>query len=728
MHALIHRLVRHFRPRLGWPLFLLLLAFALIPALAATNSRLRLTANWLQWAGLLSLLVGLRFPQPTKHAILRWVQRLIWLVSALGLGVWLLFGIWRALPPLGLLFQDAQAYSAWLAQGAERDALPLGRTWVFLSAALPRAWRTLLEAPNSGERGAQLMVNTGGLVLTWLGALLLGCGVAYRGRLLAWGAPLLLAVTWTVVLGGGSLMPLIASLGLLLLLGQLSDFERRTHTWDAENIDFSGELALDLVMWGSGAIALLVLIAALLPAWLDNPIARQIWPEIEAPSGLAAIEQAIRQPPRPLPVTQPGVSRLPALRLGQSLEQAPPEQIALRIRLNEPLAPAPWPRYWRARLFSTYTGSGWTQAAQISPAEPLDVEQALFTGAILQEIEDAQPDRGLAIGLPNVIALDVAAQSERFSDGSQAALTFNRPISHYKALSFPQELSRRPVDAAPPDMSLYTALPSQLPPQIGETARAITQDVVGDYERALAIETFLRELPYSYEVQPLPNNGDAVYQFLFEMRHGYCTYYASAMAVLARTVGIPARLAVGYATGTYDAATDRYEVREADAHAWPELYIDGRWIPFEPTPIRELPPRNSTAPLPEPLPTPPELMPQPSHNLAGPLIWLGVVAAVVGTTLFLGWWARRTPEPLEVRVQRRLERVGKRARVAWPIGATLQEYGALLAARLGGAALLRELVTLLERARYGPNGLDSLEERRLQAADERLRDLFRRKR
>jgi len=121
-------------------------------------------------------------------------------------------------------------------------------------------------------------------------------------------------------------------------------------------------------------------------------------------------------------------------------------------------------------------------------------------------------------------------------------------------------------------------------------------------------------------------------------------------------------------------------------------------------------------------------MPQPSHNLAGPLIWLGVVAAVVGTTLFLGWWARRTPEPLEVRVQRRLERVGKRARVAWPIGATLQEYGALLAARLGGAALLRELVTLLERARYGPNGLDSLEERRLQAADERLRDLFRRKR
>src|SRR5262249_9794534 len=107
-----------------------------------------------------------------------------------------------------------------------------------------------------------------------------------------------------------------------------------------------------------------------------------------------------------------------------------------------------------------------------------------------------------------------------------------------------------------------------------------------------------------YQVVPLPSTGDAVDQFLFSMQQGYCTYYASAFALMARTLGIPARINIGYYTGSYDSGTGDYVVLERDAHAWPELYIEGRWLPFEPTPVRPLPQRNAAQPTPQTAPSP----------------------------------------------------------------------------------------------------------------------------
>src|SRR5262249_43066395 len=158
--------------------------------------------------------------------------------------------------------------------------------------------------------------------------------------------------------------------------------------------------------------------------------------------------------------------------------------------------------------------------------------------------------------------------------------------------------------------------------------------------------------------EPLPGGGDAVYQFLFQMRSGYCTYYASAMAVMARSLGIPARVATGYATGTYDPSSDVYVVHEAEAHAWPELYIAGRWLPFEPTPTRPLRAR-SAATAPPPLAQPAE-QEQPS-SARGPLIWLAVLAALGLLTAGGVWLGRRAaPVPLVAQVQMRLERNGAR--------------------------------------------------------------------
>jgi hypothetical protein len=119
----------------------------------------------------------------------------------------------------------------------------------------------------------------------------------------------------------------------------------------------------------------------------------------------------------------------------------------------------------------------------------------------------------------------------------------------------------------------------------------------------VAIQDALRELPYSLDVPSPPPGREIVSWFLGDLRRGYCDYFATAMVVLARAEGIPARLAVGYATGDYDAEADTYVVTELNAHSWPELYFPGRgWVAFEPTPAQPAPERMGELPPGEVMP------------------------------------------------------------------------------------------------------------------------------
>jgi len=104
------------------------------------------------------------------------------------------------------------------------------------------------------------------------------------------------------------------------------------------------------------------------------------------------------------------------------------------------------------------------------------------------------------------------------------------------------------------------------------------------YDKATALESYLREIEYNELIEAPPEGQDGVDYFLFDVREGYCDYYASAMAVMARAVGIPARVAAGYAQGEYNPETEAYRVREKDAHAWVEVYFPRfGWVEFEPT-------------------------------------------------------------------------------------------------------------------------------------------------
>jgi hypothetical protein len=115
-------------------------------------------------------------------------------------------------------------------------------------------------------------------------------------------------------------------------------------------------------------------------------------------------------------------------------------------------------------------------------------------------------------------------------------------------------------------------------------ARNLTATAPTRYDRAVAIEAYLRRFEYTLDLPAPPPNRDVVDYFLFDLQKGYCDYFATSMVVLARAAGLPARLVTGYGSGIYDTDLNAYLVTEAEAHSWPEIFFPGYgWVEFEPT-------------------------------------------------------------------------------------------------------------------------------------------------
>lgn len=146
----------------------------------------------------------------------------------------------------------------------------------------------------------------------------------------------------------------------------------------------------------------------------------------------------------------------------------------------------------------------------------------------------------------------------------------------------------------PADAQDDLELPLPRPNVIDETARDVTAGTGSPYEAAVALQDYLRGSSFTYDTEAPVEDGydgggvDVVGTFL-EVRRGYCVHFASAMAVMARALGIPARISLGYLPGTpsSDGEPGWYNVDSHDLHSWPELYFVGvGWVPFEPTPGR----------------------------------------------------------------------------------------------------------------------------------------------
>lgn len=132
----------------------------------------------------------------------------------------------------------------------------------------------------------------------------------------------------------------------------------------------------------------------------------------------------------------------------------------------------------------------------------------------------------------------------------------------------------------------YCNVPGNMPLRVKRLSEEITKNYSTDYEKCKAIERYLQNLTYTLTPKILKDTDDAVDSLLFGTKEGYCTHFATAFAMMARTIGIPTRYLQGfYVKESSKNESNVYIVKDLDAHAWPEAYIEGiGWIAFEPTP------------------------------------------------------------------------------------------------------------------------------------------------
>lgn len=200
-------------------------------------------------------------------------------------------------------------------------------------------------------------------------------------------------------------------------------------------------------------------------------------------------------------------------------------------------------------------------------------EQGVVHEVILAEVIPEQPD-----------TLSVRSAKGTLKSGQTYQVTSS------VSLAQPDKLRMAGVDYPIWAVDKYTQLPPDLPERVGDLAAQITADETTPYDKAKAIEAYLKTITYSLNIDPPPYDADGVDYFLFEQQEGYSEYFGSAMTVLLRTQGIPSRLATGYSVGNKIPDHDVFIVTDNHSHAWSEVFFPGYgWISFEPTPGETIP-------------------------------------------------------------------------------------------------------------------------------------------
>lgn len=318
--------------------------------------------------------------------------------------------------------------------------------------------------------------------------------------------------------------------------------------------------------------------------------------------------------------------------------------------------------YWRGETINYYTGEGWVDTLQNSgfteviPHVPFSAEHSralATTEQIEAQIKVLREEPYPVLfhpSEPNLVSealytfhnegLGINGRTQMFTDGEQPQIVYNSDSSipgvklmqKDNTLLFDMQNPTYPTayaitadvllldveklvqtEAKHTDANLhrlYTSLPENLPQEVMELAEQITSQANSDYERAKLLEEYLKQ-NYAYSNEPNIDRltgqaDDFVYQFLFELYEGYCDYFSTAMAVMAKSLDMPARWVKGFSPGVnlsqqylqqiqmsyadYEQlqnslAGGTFNIRNADAHSWVEIYFEGYgWIAFEPTP------------------------------------------------------------------------------------------------------------------------------------------------
>ncbi len=338
------------------------------------------------------------------------------------------------------------------------------------------------------------------------------------------------------------------------------------------------------------------------------------------------------------------------------------------------------------------------------------------------------------------------AQQSPLYKGEHYQVTSNLPLADA------QNLEATPLPANSQDywksdplyatlQSYYLSVPDDLSPAVVQTARQWTAGTNNTYDALKRLEAHLSnpaQFTYSLSNAPIPSNVDVV-DWLLQTRRGYCTYYASAMTIMARLLHIPTRIVNGFSQGQYDAQRKLWVIGGTDAHSWVQAYFPGSgWINFEPTPGYSMNAPTHTQPTVTPVstqssshpgavPTPKSTVPAvhpTSHTSNGidpivastiadntppPVLLVGVsVASLLAALLFLAfalflyWWRRLYPNSTFISGKYWLLcRVASWAGLSPRTWQTPYEYSATLGSQLPGEARsLWHLTELFVRERW----------------------------
>jgi transglutaminase-like putative cysteine protease len=285
--------------------------------------------------------------------------------------------------------------------------------------------------------------------------------------------------------------------------------------------------------------------------------------------------------------------------------------VVMRVRFNS--QNVPHDLHWRGAAYSHFDGVSWASGSGTFPTNSgpdgkLDLQQPQISQLIAGVRRDHAPAAKNVVGyevlmepigtnmfflLPIPLAVNSNSRNYLVSyTGYVMGNDANRAIARYNGnseLSQPNDANRQStVLELPHDKTNYLQLPDNLDPRIPKLSADVTKEQISVYSRAVAIESYLQsKFAYSLDMSTPPGK-DPVAWFLFDRRIGHCEYFASAMAVMLRTQGIPSRIINGFHGGEYNDVSGSYIIRARDAHSWVEAYIPGfGWATFDPTPAAE---------------------------------------------------------------------------------------------------------------------------------------------
>jgi transglutaminase-like putative cysteine protease len=272
------------------------------------------------------------------------------------------------------------------------------------------------------------------------------------------------------------------------------------------------------------------------------------------------------------------------------------DTIVLRVR-------SPQASLWRGQVYDTFDGTRWTASDETTLALPHSSGDSSFAvpelsddGASLVRTHRVVQTFYVQTQHPNVVFTAPGPRSVFFPAGelrvdrygSIRAPILLDPDLVYSVISEVPDVTAGELRSSPPatrGLERYLQLPADLPARDEELATRITAGLSTTYDKAAAVQSWLRaHTRYDLSVPADPEGVDAVDHFLFETRRGFCEHIASAMVLLLREAGVPARFVVGFGPGQRNALTGYFDVRESDAHAWVEVLYPGvGWMPYDPT-------------------------------------------------------------------------------------------------------------------------------------------------